>query len=116
LYEPKTRALYLGTSERGVFRSTDDGRNFHRLVGGLPRLPGGRNPPVGSLILDAGGTLYVGLRQAGVFRLVPGQGWTAVNAGLPLPTFNGTLVSDPARAGLLYTGTLGSSVLRLENP
>ncbi len=115
LYEPTTRALYLGTDERGVFRSTDGGQTFRRLVGGLPRATGGKNPNVVTLLLDRAGAIYAGLDQAGVFKLVPGSGWTGINAGLPLPTFHGRLVADPARAGLLYAGSIGSSVHRLDN-
>ncbi|HXU34050.1 MAG TPA: hypothetical protein VN851_26050, partial [Thermoanaerobaculia bacterium] len=74
------------------------------------------NPFVGSLVRDAAGEIYAGLARAGVFRLVPGHGWTAENAGLPIVTFNGRLVADPARAGLLYAGSSGSSVHRLDNP
>jgi len=115
LFDPRSRALYAGTDERGIFRSTDGGRTFRRLVGGLPRLPDGKNPAVGTLVLDRAGDVYAGLRRAGVFRLVPGHGWAAVNAGLPLATFDGQLVADPERAGLVYAGSTGSSVLRLEN-
>ena len=115
LYEPVTRTLYLGTDQRGVFRSTDGGRTFRRLVGGLPRRPGGMNPYVATLLLDPAGTIYAGLDQAGVFMLAEGRRWTGINAGLPLPTFHGRLAADPARAGLLYAGSIGSSVHRLEN-
>ncbi|HEV7668491.1 MAG TPA: hypothetical protein VGS22_08215 [Thermoanaerobaculia bacterium] len=116
LFDPRSHALYVGTDQRGIFRSTDDGRTFRRINGGLPRLTGGFNPFVGSLVQDAAGEIYAGLAQAGVFRLRPGNGWTAVNLGLPLATFNGRLIADPARPGLLYAATSGSSVLRLENP
>ncbi|HXU34051.1 MAG TPA: hypothetical protein VN851_26055 [Thermoanaerobaculia bacterium] len=116
LFDPRSRALYVGTDLRGIFRSTDGGRTFRRIVGGLPRMTGGLNPFVGSLVQDAAGEIYAGLSQAGVFRLRPGHGWTAVNAGLPLDTFYGQLIADPARAGLLYAGSYGSSVHRLENP
>jgi photosystem II stability/assembly factor-like uncharacterized protein len=115
LFDPRSRALYVGTNERGIFRSTDGGRTFRRIVGGLPRLPGGLNPLVGSLVQDAAGEIYAGLAHGGVFRLRPGEGWTAVNLGLPLATFFGQLVADRARPGLLYAGSVGSSVLRLEN-
>lgn len=116
LYEPTTRALYLGTFDRGIFRSTDGGRTFRRLVDGLPRRPEGKNPNVATLLLDAEGAIYAGLDQAGVFKITQGRRWTGVNAGLPLATFHGRLVADPTRAGLLYAGSVGSSVLRLENP
>lgn len=69
LFDPKTRALYVGTESLGVFRSTGSGRSFRRI-----------------------------------------------NSGLPLDTFPGqNLVADPAVPGLLYAGSLGSSVQRLEN-
>ncbi|HXU34052.1 MAG TPA: hypothetical protein VN851_26060 [Thermoanaerobaculia bacterium] len=115
LIDSRSHALYVGTEQSGVFRSANGGRTFRRIVGGLPRLPGGRQPDVATLLQDAAGDLYAGLVSAGVFRLAPGQGWQAVNAGLPLETFAGLLVADPGRPGLLYAGSMGSSVLRLEN-
>ncbi|MEP7011305.1 MAG: hypothetical protein ABJC13_13365 [Acidobacteriota bacterium] len=113
LIDSRSRALYVGTEERGIFRSTDSGRTFRRVVAGLPRAPA--NPSVSSLVQDAAGDVYAGLFYAGVFRLEPGQGWTAVNLDLPVETFAGTLVADPEIPGRLYTGTLGASVWRLEN-
>ncbi|HEV7668490.1 MAG TPA: hypothetical protein VGS22_08210 [Thermoanaerobaculia bacterium] len=115
LIDSRSGALYVGTEERGIFRSTDSGRTFRRVAAGLPRVSGGRNPSVSSLVQDAAGDIYAGLYYAGVFRLVPGQGWQAVNLDLPVETFAGTLVADPARPGLLYAGSLGSSVLKLED-
>ncbi len=118
LLDPKTRALYVGTENLGVFRSTDSGRTFRRINLGLPRGEGdlpGVKPYVSALMLDAAGNIFASLAYAGVFRLERGQGWKAVNAGLPLDTFPGLLVADPAVPGLLYAGSLGASVLRLED-
>ncbi|HEV7672664.1 MAG TPA: hypothetical protein VGS22_29440 [Thermoanaerobaculia bacterium] len=114
LFDPRSRALYLGTDQRGIFRSTDSGRTFRRIAGGLPRETGGLNPYVSTLVLDAAGDVYAAHWFAGVFRLRPGHGWTAVNTDFPLGTFVSALVADPVRPGLLYVGTFGSGVLRLE--
>lgn len=115
LIESRSRALYVGTDDRGVFRSTDSGRTFRRINAGLPRLPGGHHPAIGSLIEDVAGDVYAALPFVGVFRLKPGEGWTAVNSGLPLEKFVRTLVADPEIPGLLYAGSIGSSVHRLED-
>ncbi|HXU31109.1 MAG TPA: hypothetical protein VN851_11075, partial [Thermoanaerobaculia bacterium] len=115
LFEPRSRALYLGTDQRGVFRSTDSGLTFRRVAAGLPRLPGGLNPPVASLVLDAGGDLYTALWYAGVYQLRPGLGWTGVNNGLSLASSPAALIADPEQPGLLYAPTYGASVLRLED-
>lgn len=114
--DSRSRSLYVGTEDRGVLRSTDSGRTFRRISAGLPRLPRGLYPEVGSLIEDAAGDVYAALPFSGVYRLNPGRGWTAVNAGLPLETFVRTLVADPRIPRLLYAGSIGSSVHRLENP
>lgn len=116
LFETRSRTLYVGTEDRGVFRSTDAGRTFRRINSGLPRLARGLNPTVGSLVEDAGGDIYAALPYVGVFRLNPGEGWKPINTGLPLETFVDTLVADPDVPGLLYSGSIGSSVHRLENP
>ncbi len=115
LIESQSGDLYVSTEDRGVFRSTDSGRTFRRINAGLPRLPRGLSPAVGSLIEDAAGDVYAALPFVGVFRLNPGHGWTALNAGLPLETFVRTLIADPEIPGLLYAGSIGSSVHRLEN-
>ena len=52
----------------------------------------------------------VGTDDRGIFRSTDGG-----QLGLPLATFNGQWLADPVRPGLLYAGTSGSSVLRLEN-
>ncbi|HEV7672665.1 MAG TPA: hypothetical protein VGS22_29445, partial [Thermoanaerobaculia bacterium] len=111
----RSGALYVGTENRGVFRSTDSGRTFRRINAGFSPLSGGLYPAVGSLIEDAAGDVYAALPFVGVFRLNPGHGWTAVNAGLPLETFVHLLIADPEIPGLLYAGSLGASVLRLED-
>jgi photosystem II stability/assembly factor-like uncharacterized protein len=111
----RSRTLYVGTDDRGVFRSTDSGRTFRRINAGLPLLPGGHHPAVAFLIEDAAGDVYAALPYTGVFRLKPGRGWTAIDTGLPLETFVRTLVADPEIPGLLYAGSIGSSVHRLEN-
>lgn len=117
LFDPRSRALYVGTDRRGVFRSTDGGRTFSRLAAGLPagEAPG-RNALVARLILDAGGTsIYAAMAERGVYRLDAGRRWAAVNLGLPAGEFFGNLVADPGRAGRLYAGTGASGVWRLDN-
>ncbi len=114
-FDPRTRAVYVGTTDRGVFRSRDGGQTFQRIVAGLPHATRpSLTPTVASLVLDGAGNLYAGLAGHGVFRLVPGHGWQAVNLDLPVATFSGTLVADPGFPGRLYAGTQGASVWRLE--
>ncbi|HXU31110.1 MAG TPA: hypothetical protein VN851_11080 [Thermoanaerobaculia bacterium] len=115
LIDSRSHALYVGTEDRGVFRSTDSARTFRRINAGLPRLSGGHQPAIAGLIEDAAGDVYAALPYNGVFRLKPGEGWTAVNTGLPLETFVRMLVANPEFPGLLYAGSIGSSVHRLEN-
>ncbi len=115
LFDPRSRALYVGTDSRGVFRSTDGGRIFRRLATGLPRgTATGLNASVARLILDGGTALYAAVAERGVYRLDLARRWTAVNLGLPAGEFFGNLVADPGRPGRLYAGTASSSVWRLE--
>ncbi len=115
LFDPRSRSLWLGTDRSGVYRSGDAGRTFHRVSAGLPLLAGGTNPAISNLVLDAKGDLYISLWYAGVYRLRPGHGWTAVNVGLPLDRSFGPLVADPARPGLIYDPTYGAGVFRLQD-
>ncbi|MEP7011304.1 MAG: hypothetical protein ABJC13_13360, partial [Acidobacteriota bacterium] len=85
VFDPRTQAVYVGTRDRGVFRSTNGGRSFQRIATGLPL--GSTpllNPEITTLVLDRAGALYAGLAGQGVFRLERGQDWKAVNLDLPL--------------------------------
>ena len=63
--EPKSGALYVGTSTKGVFRSSDGGRNWIIINGGLPSL----NIQALAVSADGSGALYA-ITARGVFRTV----------------------------------------------
>jgi photosystem II stability/assembly factor-like uncharacterized protein len=97
--DPTTPAtLYAGT-ERGVFKSTDEGANWtiNGLLGVIVR----------ALVIDptTPATLYAGTEGGGVFQSTDAAAsWTAVNAGLT-STYVLALAIDPINPDTLYAGT-----------
>ena len=91
----------MGTSGRGVFKSTD---------GGVSWIPTGLTTAfVYTLAIDpqAPATLYAGATSGGVFKSTDGGGtWSAFNVGFPLPLPQvRTLAIDPQTPTSLYAGT-----------
>jgi photosystem II stability/assembly factor-like uncharacterized protein len=103
------RRIFAGTFPGGVFRSGDRGRSWAPtgpLPDGLAKT---------FLLAEPGsGRLYAGVVGAGVFVSADGGGtWQPLGQGLPPGTFGGPLALD-ARHHILYAGTAGSGVYRLE--
>lgn len=103
LLEGKAQTMYAGSFGRGVFRSSDQGRNWMAVNNGL----GDRF--VLSLAMGQDGTIYAGTFKGGVFRSADGgESWQALNAGLKRLEVKALLVEGRA----LYAGT-GDGVYRL---
>jgi len=111
-------SVLIVATDTGIFRSTDEGRSFTRLEGGLPHNYGTRlsvtregGEPTVFLMLythpTGGGT------SGGVFRLDLGtSSWTDITSDLPLadnpsgePIQYGALSSHPGDPGIIYAGT-----------
>ena len=100
--DPSTPAtLYAGTSS-GIFKSTDSGANWTEA--------GLTSKSVAALAINPSkpATLYAGTYGGGVFRSTDSGGrWSAINAGLPSPTYQvEVLALDPTGATTLYAGLL----------
>src|SRR5262249_33689285 len=102
--------LYVGTSSRGIFKSTDAGAHWARANNGFIdfRLGVGDIKPVKSLVIDfhATTTLYAGAGGSRVFKSVDGGAtWALSSAGMPDSAFVTALVQDPSAPAALYAGT-----------
>lgn len=99
--------LYVTTSNRGIFKSSDGGTSFSAINNGLPSMIGQASrlaiDPNNSLIL------YLGLRDgAGVFKSTDGgANWTAANNGLTSAAMKsiGFLGADQNNSSILYAAT-----------
>lgn len=79
LVEPRTLAVYAGSSAGGLWRSADDGVTWSPIGSGLP------NTGVLAIVSDPSraGVLYVGTDGAGVYASSDdGESWTPLNEGL----------------------------------
>jgi hypothetical protein len=95
--------LYAGTSNGGVFKSTDGGASWTAMNTGLTNLN------VNALAIDPvpPSTLYAGTSNGGVFKSTDGgASWTAMNTGLTSFNVN-ALALDPSNSSTLYAGTNG---------
>jgi len=97
---------------RGVWQSANGGRSFRPLGQGLETafvktLANVADPATGRRFWLAGA------RSQGIFRL-DGDRWTAVGTFAEPGQFSGTFALDPVDPSVLYAGTSGRSVLRLE--
>lgn len=107
LYVAAMGTLYTGNSERGVYKSTDAGATWHRVLfindtTGVVDLA--INPQNTNILLAAAwqrrrgpeGRLYVGGVHTGIYRTTDGgASWTLLSNGLPAPAPN---VGRPAVA------------------
>src|SRR6185436_3502224 len=97
---------------QGVWQSANDGRSFRPLGQGLETafvttLANAADPATGKRFWLAG------VRSQGIFRL-DGDRWTAVGTYAEPIQFTGTFAFDPVDPAVLYAGTFGRSVLRLD--
>jgi hypothetical protein len=110
--------LYAGT-DTGVFKSADAAGTWTAIGTAAPELYG-----VQALAVDphTSGTLYAGtapracaeFRCGGVFKSTDAANtWSTVNTGLTNPGVQ-ALAIDPLTPGRLYTGTLGTGVLAIQ--
>ncbi|HXG19919.1 MAG TPA: hypothetical protein VNN62_12720 [Methylomirabilota bacterium] len=120
--------LYVGTP--GLFKSLDGGATWTDVHIPVPpgAPPGSFSPDVQSLVIDPTNPqiLYAGVRPGGVYKSIDGGAhWTALNAGFPgsfadaddsSPNFISidALVLAPTVPRLIYAGTQGNSVFRIE--
>ena len=96
-------SLYQGNQARGVFKTSDGGKNWIEVNNGLT------NKSVHTLYADSS-NLYVGTEE-GVFKSNDGgANWTRVTTiGLTVPYINALYSND----GNLYAGTNGGGVFRI---
>ncbi len=101
--------LYVTTSNRGIFKSTNGGTSFTAINAGLPGMIG----QASRLAIDPSNSLnlYLGLRDgAGVFKSGDGgANWAAVNTGLTNANAKSinNLIVDQNNATTLYAVTDG---------
>jgi hypothetical protein len=115
--------LFAGTSERGVFLSTNNGSSWTAVSEGLPRLAYDTTNYSSIQCLAVSGTnLFAGTSGGGVFLSTNnGTNWTAVNSGL----IDTEITSDPAARSVvnvltvsgtnLFAGTDGGGVFLSTN-
>lgn len=85
--DPQT--LYLATSRRGVYKSTDGGYQWSEASKGVPESDaGGRPEEIYTLSVDPldFNVVYAALSRHGIYRTVDGgSSWHEFNTGLPFP-------------------------------
>jgi hypothetical protein len=102
--------LYAGMNggSRGVFKSTDSGRNWAAASTGLT------NPYVYALAINPAtpSTLYAGTSVGGIFRSTDSGGnWAAASTGLTNQHVY-ALAINPTAPATLYAGTYGGGVFK----
>lgn len=122
-YAPSSPSIvYMSTSDRGVFKSTDGGNTWASANANLPSsVQGYGDTAVVAFAVhpsDAN-TVYASMPGAGVFKSTNGGGtWTAINNGLPESGVNGfpdlgnpflpwAIAIDPNNPQTLYVGSSG---------
>jgi photosystem II stability/assembly factor-like uncharacterized protein len=101
--------LYAGSDDRGIFRSTDGGRNWQAASKGLPAAA------IRALVIDpqAPSTLYAGTLGFGIFKSNDaGVNWQAINAGLPSSSEVRALAVDPVTTTTVYAGTADDGIFK----
>ncbi|MEY2424720.1 MAG: hypothetical protein QOI61_292, partial [Actinomycetota bacterium] len=124
--------VYVCFTQKGFYASTDSGQTWTLRSALLPVCGGGNNPSnpalpkthprsTGDLIVQAGGNLYVGSFDGGVFRSSDdGYTWTPIALTpevLPDTTtkryYIRGVAGDPDDPGTLYVGTYGDGVWKV---
>lgn len=108
-YQDQTNpaVLYVTTSNRGIFKSTNSGALFSAINNGLPSMIGQSS----RLAIDASNSqiLYLGLSDAaGVFKSTDGgTNWLASNNGLATADARSinTVTLDPNNSAIVYAAT-----------
>jgi photosystem II stability/assembly factor-like uncharacterized protein len=115
--DPFVAGRLYGVGSAGIYRSDDGGSSWQRKSRGLPAHGG-----VHDLLADPArpGRLYLAMVTSpadaggGVYRSDDaGEHWAKMSAGLPADAVVVRLAMDPRGAELLYAGTAGRSLYRL---
>jgi len=100
-----TNTLYVATSSRGLWRSTDAGNSFQQVYS---------NANITDLELTPDGKVWIGVRSLGVYSSATGDQGTFTTAGAGLPTSGFRRIemafspSDSLKAYVIYETTSGS--------
>jgi photosystem II stability/assembly factor-like uncharacterized protein len=111
------RTIFAGTYDDGVWRSTDGGGSWKRVLFGGKDLPD-RHATINALAIDPLNAMVVYAAtdtgfNAGVWRSADGGNtWAQHTAGLPNNFRLNALALDPKRSGTLYVGASGEGVFK----
>lgn len=108
----RSEVIYI-SSEKGLFKTTDGGKSWNPIEGGLgtfPILSIAINPAVPSI-------LYVGTFSDGVYRSTDaGRNWALINAGMrDYVMVVNAVVIDQKNPHILYAGTTMGSYKSIDN-
>jgi photosystem II stability/assembly factor-like uncharacterized protein len=116
--DAQQRAIYAGTQNGGLFKSTDRAATWTSINSGLPILSSdGRYAPIQSLAIDPedSNTIYVGTAESplGAYKSTDGGvSWSAASSGLPAGHNIISLAIDPRKTGTVYAGCDGGGVYK----
>jgi photosystem II stability/assembly factor-like uncharacterized protein len=108
--------LYVGTFAAGVLRSTDSGRHWEVLNGGLQKGGGGAYLQIRAIAVARTNpqTLYLAT-NGGIFKSTnAGHDWHAVNTGLTDLDVH-ALAVDPQSENVVYIGTTRKAIFKTGN-
>jgi CSLREA domain-containing protein len=111
--DPNT--VCTATGGGGVYRTTDGGFNWTEINNGIPGNETSNTRQVTSLAIDSStpANIYAGT-EGGVFKSTDsGANWVAFNTGLGNQNVH-ALSIDPVKSAVLYTGTVGDGVFRMQ--
>lgn len=100
------KAWYMGTGQKGIYKSIDRGATWAAVNNGLPADMTEQLPQITVNRLNQD-LVYLGLSGGGVYKTTNGGGvWTALNNGLTGDAlYAGTVAVDPSNPNLLLVGT-----------
>jgi photosystem II stability/assembly factor-like uncharacterized protein len=100
------KAWYMGTGQKGIYKSIDNGATWAAVNTGLPADMTEQFPQI-TVNRTNQDLVYLGLSGGGVYKTTNGGGvWTALNNGLTGDAlYAGTVVVDPNNPNLLMVGT-----------